>query len=206
MMRVRGKLNPALDPRNRVMSLRESFRLTSPEAKDILRSLDSLFVREEKKLFSSEGSSGGSKWKALDPAYAKQKKRALGGALRQMRSENRSIGRMTGRRPRTPSLKSANKILQFTGEMADSFRKLKHPDHVATFSLRPRILFKLGSRNELAQYHAEGRPPMPRRDPLQMTGGTRSKYFKLAQRGFEQKLRRVMRAMKALTRDLGRSA
>lgn len=200
-MKVRGKLNPMLDRANpRVKTLSQSFRFDDNEARALLRELDTAFRKLERRLFKTEGVSGGRGWKPLSDRYARWKTRMLKGTLRELRRENRQVSRLRGKRARTPSLGSVDKILQLSGQMKDSFINKSDPEHIAQYRLRPSVAFTMGSSNPIAPYHGsrDSRRVIPFRDPIKMTTRQRTQLINLARRRYVAKIRRIEKAMRKL--------
>jgi phage gpG-like protein len=114
-----------------------------PSAKELenklLPKLDVVFRRQEKQLFASQGTSGGPRWEALKPAYAKWKRRKYPG----------------------------RKILTLTGNMRDSLRE-KGSDHIAKFDSKTEDMI-FGTKVKIAAYHFRGNTRMERRNPVQLT-------------------------------------
>lgn len=163
MVKFNARINP------RIKSLEEALTLTVRDMATIATAVDVKFRTNEKRLFSTEGGSGGGRWVPLSPAYAKQKAR-----------------RFPGR-----------KILARRGGLRRSLTT-KGSGHVAEGILKPRALVRVGTTNRLAMYHAEGRPPMPKRDPLQHTQAQVKGYTKIIRTYLmDEKIGRVRRAMSA---------
>ena len=133
----------------------------------MLRKLDMIFRKYERRLFSTEGASGGRKWKALSPAYAKWKRRHARGRKIMV------LGKREG--------KSLRKSLTMVGG-----------DHTArwTISLTGGIpTFFLGTQDILAAWHINPavlgivndayNPNMPHRDTLQMKPAQRNELLKV---------------------------
>jgi hypothetical protein len=196
-MRARYVKNPHLANFGRTLELDKQ------AMEDVLEACGVVFRRAERKLFQSEGASGGRKWKPLDPKYERWKTRFLRGALKEMRRENTQIARMTGRRTRTPGMKTANRILQLSGDMRDSFTNQGHEDHIEkTYRLRENVWkVEMGSKHELAKYHAGGNQhntDLPVREPVMVTDKDRESYRRVIWRAFVPHVSRRIRAFAQL--------
>lgn len=82
MVKVKVTNNP------RLVDLTRMFALSDADMRPMLRDVDKLFRASQRTQFGSEGGSGGSKWPALSPAYARRKPKgkkimALSGNLRE---------------------------------------------------------------------------------------------------------------------------
>lgn len=206
--RVRGRLNPVLEPgagRGRVRTIEELVELSARDLGTMTLRADRIFRRLMARLYDTEGASGGRKWRPLSPDYARWKTRTLRGALETLRAENREIARIRGRRPpATPRLGSVDKILRFSGEMRDSFAE-RGGAHVAEWAARPRYLIRLGSRVPYAAFHAPGRlhnPRLPVRDPRQMTARQKDELLAAVVAVLRAKAVDLMRVARSLAKGL----
>jgi len=169
----------------RIKKLTDLFDLNMQDMRSIKTMVDIEFVKKERKLFATEGASGGAKWKPLSPAYAKRKKRK----------------------------KPGRKILAYEGDLRRGLTGRRHADHVARYSLtKTRAVVTVGTKNPIASYHAPGylhNPQLPVRDPIQLTRRQELDYTKIVRRYFvEVKMDRAVRALlswgKAARRRAGR--
>ena len=156
----------------KVKTLAEAFELQPAEMKRITIQVDYAFRAQEKKVFASSGSAGGSKFAPLSARYAKWKKRNYPG----------------------------RKILSLTGGLRKSL-STKTSGHVARSTTTPRATITVGTRNILAAYHGPGQlhnPRMPERDALQHRPQDEQKYIDIAAEYFlKVKLPRVARTLAA---------
>ncbi len=166
----------------KVRTLPELMALDKDDVKTITGWMDTRFVKNEKKLFTSEGSSGGRKWAALSPRYKKRKRkiRAKGGK------------------------KSLGKIMQLTGDLRKTLVNKGDDGHVAFGTVKPSVVISLGTRDRKAAWHGPTRfhnLRLPNRDVLQHTNEQLKGYLMLAADYFTStKLPRVRRALTARTR------
>jgi len=167
--RITARANP------RIKSLEEVFQLNGRDMKTMATRVDMKFRENEKRLFKTEGRSGGRKWKRLNPAYAKAKRKAVG----------------------------AKKIMQRTGRLRKGLTQKSHPDHLVRWSITSAGAFiRLGVSNPVAAWHGavKGRqnPRLPKRDVFQVTAKQRRRYFRiLSDYLVKTKLKRVRRALRA---------
>lgn len=157
------------------------------------------FRRIEAKAFRSEGASQGQPWPALSPDYAKAKTRALRGALRDLRQSRRQLGQ----RGRVTGLRTANRILQFSGALRDSLTQKNDADHVQEFyrGFQERWYVRHGTRNILAAYHGQGalhNPILPYRHAVLLTHGNVSRIRSICTRTLKPHVLRAVKAMRAL--------
>jgi hypothetical protein len=155
------------------------------ELKVVRDQMDYRFTRNEKRLFATEGATGGRKWPPLDPEYAKQKRRTH----------------------------SNRKIMQRSGKTRQQFVNKSNPAHVAIYSTKPRPSVTLGADSEVAAYHIKPKPRlpnpaynprMPDRDVMQMTRKQERGLVQIAQDYIaEVKLPRVQRVLAAWQRTGG---
>lgn len=169
MFRANVHLNP------RVRDLRRMLQLDTHDMRVMAGLCDTRFRSNEAKLFASEGSSGGERWRALSTAYAKQKRR-----------------RFPGR-----------KILAQSGSLRRSLTNLG-ADHWARWVLKPVAVITLGTLHPVAVYHAPGprhNSALPVRDPIQHTPGQMHEYLGVIRAYFtREKLARATRALAAWRR------
>ena len=196
-MRARYIKNP------HIANFSRTLELDKRAMEDVLDVCGVVFRQAERKLFRTEGESGGSRWKALSPAYAAYKTRFLKGALKELRRETAAVNKLTGKSRRTPGLKTVNKILQLSGDMRDSFISRAHPDHIeTTYRLRTSVWkVQLGSQHRLAKYHASGRehnPGLPVREPVQVSDADVVTYRRRIWRAFVPHVTRRIRAFAQL--------
>lgn len=163
--RITARANP------RIRSLAEVFELTIADMNRVTGQVDRQFVANEKRLFATEGSSGGKKWKPLSPKSAKAKRR-----------------RYPGR-----------KIMQRTGQLRKGLTTKSHPDHVARHAnnkikigVRNPVAAYHGAVRGL------GNPRLPVRNVMQMTVKQRRMYYRtVSDYLVNVKLKRAQRALAA---------
>ncbi len=209
-MPVTVKKNP------RIKDLPQMLQLDAADMRRLTLALDRQFVKNEKRLFASEGASGGGRWAPLSPDYAERKTRMLKGALSELRQTRRKE-RGAGLRRRksgggVPRLGTVDRILQLSGSMADSLRERNDSDHVAEWKLRTSVgTIRLGTKHELAAYHAGGGSlfstggrsgasvgGLPVRDPIQMTTSQGKQFEQIVSKDLRKnKLGRMTRALRA---------
>lgn len=164
MVNFRTTVNP------RVKELKDAMKLTVRDMEAIATTLDSQFVKNMKRQFSTEGSSGGQRWQELSPAYKKWKQKKYPG----------------------------RKILTRKGTMRKAFSVKGNKDHVKKHYLIPRATVELGARSLVAAYHSPGalhNKNLPVRDPIQLTRRQSKQYRKLIQGHLADKLKQVSRAL-----------
>jgi phage gpG-like protein len=171
--RVRVTVNP------RIRALRELYKLTDRDMREIRDALDIEFTKQRKRTFATEGAAGGEKWDALSPAYAKWKQKK----------------------------KPGRKIMQFSGKLRKSLVNRNDPGHVATYRKKPRPVVTLGTHNIVAAYHAPkhlagalANPNVPVRDVMQHSNRQEAKLLKVLAAALSPKLDRVRRALAAWSR------
>lgn len=179
---VGPRITSAVNPR--IKSLEQALRLTATDMQAMLTPVDTKFRTLERRLFATEGASGGARWRRLSPKYAKQKRRTHPG----------------------------RKVMQKTGGLRRSLTQ-KGADHVARYTLSAsRARLKVGTTNVLAAYHGpligrlttgsglgptRGRARLPVRDVMQMTPQQRRLYYKIVKDYLvDVKLKRAMKALR----------
>jgi phage gpG-like protein len=166
--RVTVETNP------RLRDLRTALRLDQSDMQEILRLVDDRFVTNERRLFATEGSSGGSKWAPLDPKYKKAKQKKFPG----------------------------RKVMSRSGALRKSLTNKGDTDHVATYQMTKPQAVMVGTKNKVAAYHIKGRhnkgQPKHTRDTLQHTEQQKRALTGEVRRFLiDTKLERVRRAMSA---------
>lgn len=208
----------------RIRRMPEMSQLKADDMKRLTLKLDKQFVKNEAKLFRTEGGSGGSKWAALNPEYAKRKKAMLSGALKELRAIRGKEKKAGVRRRKSgggvPRLGTVNRVLQLSGSMADTLRKRGESDHIADWKLRKHSgTVSLGTKHELAAIHAGGggllstggrsgamSGGLPARDPIQMTGQQQRQYLKMVANDLKRnKLGRMIKTVEAWRPATGRA-
>lgn len=158
------------------------------------RDIDKLFRKNERRLFSTEGASGGEKWEALSPRYGAWKRRVARG---------RKI-LVLGRRSK---LFKGQKVS--TGSIRESLTKAGHPDHIARGHLATSKIaspfVEVGTRDDVAPYHinpsvvglpnAKYNKNLPHRDPLQHTATQGSEYLQVPKQVIMKKIERLNRVL-----------
>lgn len=125
--RFHSEVNP------RVKDMASLMKLTQRDMNDMATAVDIQFAKHEKRLFATEGSSGGAKWRPLSDSYAKAKARKFPG----------------------------RKILQRVGRLRKGLSNVNDSDHVKTTRLKPRATIEVGTRNIVGAYqHDMGRDPL----------------------------------------------
>ena len=159
-------------------------QLNADDMKMMGTKVDTLFRKNERALFASEGASGGSKWPALSPGYAAWKK---GQKLR------KSGAKMIG----------SNKIMVLTGRLKSSLTS-KNGDHFYLSSLlgENRGQITVGTKVDTAAKNIKGNPlsdaHVPERDTLQYTPAQGNAYQQIVKdRYIQVKLPRLLRALRA---------
>jgi len=168
--RITSRVNPA------IKQLDDILKLTFSDMTKLTADMDTLFVKNERRLFDTEGASGGVKWKKLKKATRDAKKR------------------------RGQSLK----IMQRTGELRKGLSVKTHPDHVAKWSMAGsrHARIRIGVQSILPVYHGAVRgrrknPKLPRRSVFQMKPAQRRGYYKILFKRFDLKRKQWQRAMRA---------
>jgi hypothetical protein len=163
---------------DRVKRLEELVKLKKADYTKLGKAVDKVFVANERKLFATEGVSGGSKWQKLSDDYLTRKRRHY----------------------------KTQKILTMKGDMRKALTGKNHPDHwrmaykVQTGLIRVEVGIVDDLRNPIVQRtkaHAIGAHPLPRRDPLQHTDAQHKEMLKAAMGVYTDKLRQVTRSMGA---------
>ncbi len=182
--RITATANPAIHQIDDIIDL------TVNDMKKLTAAVDSLFVKNEKRLFSTEGASGGLKWKPLKKATLDAKKRS--------RSARSKIKKRASGAPLRPAV--SLKIMQRTGELRKGLSTKGHPDHVAKWAnLGSNAIIGIGVRNILPVYHGAVRgrrknPRLPRRSVFQMKPQQRKGYYAILFKRFDLKRKQWQRA------------
>ncbi len=122
---MRARFTSEVNPR--VKTLPEMMKLDMRDMNVMAGWVDLEFTRAEKRLFASEGASGGPKWQVKDAAKLLREKVRRG---------------FPGR-----------KIMQRTGKLRRGLTQQGHADHVRESVLRPRATIQVGTRNVVAAHH-----------------------------------------------------
>jgi len=171
MVRIEAKVNP------RIKSLGDLAKWTPPELRTVRDRIDAQFRTNERRLFASEGASGGGRWLPNKEPY-------------------RTFKRKRGKR----------KVMQFDGDLRKGLTQKGHRDHVATFGNTPKRgpFVRVGTRNVVAAFHAPAinnplrNKSLPVRDPLQMTHAQeRTLVGVWAEYMIKTKLPRIFRVLQA---------
>ena len=160
-------MNPELSKLGKIVIMNRD------DMKKMTFSMDTLFIKNERRLFATEGSSGGVKWKKLSKAYSKAK-----------RSDP----------------KRSNKIMQSSGRLRRGLAVKGDKDHVARSIGLTAMVF--GVKNILPVYHGAVRgsrknPKLPRRSVFQMKPKQRRGYYQILFRRFELKRKQFMRTLRS---------
>jgi len=162
----------------RLKSLDEAVKLQFAEVKTIALDIDKRFRANERKLFATEGASGGSPWKPLSEKYRKRKKKK----------------------------KPGRKIMAFSGATRKSLTT-KGSGHVLRYNAKPRARIDVGTSHITPAYHLEGplkNPNVPERDTLQTTDEQFAGYRDIISRYLRRtKWPRVQTIMNAWARHRG---
>ena len=200
---VGPRITAHVDP-NLPQLMEEALKMKTSDLKAMSLQMDRIFRKNERALFASEGSSGGSKWPDLKPATLRAKK-GLRAAQKAIRKRGFKI----------PVGSTSLKIMQRSGELKRGLTTMSHPDHVvrvhnSVFAQR----IGLGTTNILAKYHGglEGGAGMntrlPRRNVLQMTVKQRDEYDGVLLAWFKERAKqfdaRMARGKAAARAALGR--
>ncbi len=124
---MQAKFTSTVNPR--IRTLPQLMKLDQRDMGTMLGIVDLEFTRNEKRLFSTEGTSGGRAWKPLSTAYARAKARAFPG----------------------------RKIMQRTGKLRQGLTQQSHADHVKFTKLKPRATITVGTDNQVAAFHIPAR-------------------------------------------------
>ena len=126
---------------SRTLDLPDMFDLPKAVVGRAETEVDKRFRKHEKRLFATEGASGGTRWQALSDAYRKWKARKFPG----------------------------RKILTLLGDMRDAFTKAGG-DHVSrSFRTGGEWKIQVGANTEKGFWHATGAGNLPVRPPIQTT-------------------------------------
>ncbi len=164
---ITAAVNPAMSELHKIVELNRD------DMKKLTVSMDTLFVKNEKRLFATEGSSGGPKWKPLNKKYAKAKRSKPG---------------------------VSNKIMQASGRLRKGLSVKGDKDHVARAMGLTAI--GLGVKNILPVYHGAVRgrrknPKLPRRSVFQMKPKQRRGYYQILFKRLDLKHKQWMRSIRA---------
>lgn len=172
--KVEVGVNPYLQQGRRMFAEGEFFGaaldIQPPELKKMAELCDVAFLAHEKKLFASEGASGGERWNPLSEQYRRWKKRHYPG----------------------------RKILSLTGKLRKSLTQMEktNPDHIGYGAFEPLPTINLGTSDKKAAWHYEGNAHLPKRDPIQHKTSDEQRYLDLLS-GYmiDVKLKRVARQL-----------
>ena len=161
--RITARANP------KITALSEVLELSVANMNTMTASVDKQFRVNEKRLFATEGGSGGQKWKPLKKATKDAKKR----------------------------LGLSSRIMQRTGNLRKGLTQKNHPDHVARHANK-QIKVGVQSPLPVyhgAVRSIPKNPRLPRRSVFQMTAPQRRGYYKIVSDYIiNVKLRRILRA------------
>ncbi len=172
--RFNVNINPA------VPKLAELFALNTKDMVQLARHIDLEFSKQEKRLFTTEGGSGGPKWPALSDRYKKAKKRRC----------------------------RFKKLMVCSGELRRSLTTTIDKGHTKSWSLKPNPQVTVGTKVKTALYHIPGNPlknpKLPDRDVLQFNQVGADKYEKVVFDYFKNvKIARIIRGLKAGAISMG---
>ncbi len=158
-------VNPA------IRRVKDILVLNQKDMNTMARRVDIKFRPNERKLFSTQGASGGRRWKPLSPAYKKWKRK---------------------KRP-------GRKIMTFDGKLRDSLTK-KGFLHVAIgFLRRNKGFIQVGTHDIKAAWHGPPNrlknPVLPTRDVLQQTPAQIDQYRQEIWKVMRAKFERAKRAI-----------
>jgi len=162
MIRARAKLNP------RVKNLADMFMPTKDAIADGLEEMGIEFRKQERRIFSSEGSSGGGRWQSLSPSYAKRKRR----------------------------LRPGRKILVWDGDLRKSLTR-RGGEHIQRSYRSRRWVLSVGTSNRVAEYHETGGGNLPRRSFMDRPRRKELALLAAVRRGFVPHIMRAVRVLKA---------
>ena len=176
-------------------------KLDRKDLMEILKPFDERFRRDEKRLFGSEGRTGGATWKPLSPEYAKAKAGRFGKGRKGakiFRSKTRTV-RTTGGVFKITS----QRILQATGKLRRSLT-MKRGRHLAFVSMNPPSL-TVGAQSRIGGFHQAGAGKLPKRDPMQQTTGQQKRLHKVVKDWLVNvKLKRFQDALLQASKTLAR--
>lgn len=156
---MRVRVNPA------VSRIAKEIKFDLPEWTRVAEKVDRAFARDSRRLFATEGRSGGAKWRKLSDAYAKAKRKTHPG----------------------------RKILTRDGELRDSLGHVGNENHSLKFGLRPRPFIDVGTEIPYAVYHQKGSGRLPKRNPIQRTRRQAQKYAEIIKEAHDRLVRRWSR-------------
>ncbi len=169
-----AKFNVTVNPR--IKKLKELMALDAKTMAAIARDIDIQFVKNERRLFATEGASGGPKWITYQSVpYERFKKRVRPG----------------------------RKLMVFDGDLRKTLTNRNAPGHALSWTLKPRPSVSVGTNDIKAAWHGPkagnplANPRLPVRDVLQHTPKTEAKYYASIRRTFKFKKERVERALAA---------
>ena len=183
--RITARVNPTIHQIDDILDL------TAKDMKQLTTKIDARFRANERELFSTEGSSGGVKWRPLKAATLAAKKRRAAG-VRGIRKRGFSI----------PLASTSLKIMQRTGELRKGLTRKSHPDHVVRWVLSAGVTtISIGVKSPLPVYHGAVRgrarnSKLPRRSVFQMKPRQRRGYYEFIFERFDLKRRQWHRAMR----------
>lgn len=169
----------------RIRSIQDIASVDGLFMRTCLVKVDQKFRDNESKLFTSEGSSGGSRWRALSPEYARRK----AGMRRRDLVESKRF--KTAGLHRRPAI-AGRTILVLGGGLRESLRSPSNPDHIAQVEGRTLVV---GTSYELANRHFEGGPNLPRRNPIQHTAGQKLAYLGIVRDEFVKRGQAIVRSI-----------
>lgn len=190
-LRVTTTVSPA------IAGLPAAFKMNATDRQIVLKLVDDRFRTMMSALYESEGSTGGSRWKELSPAYMLEKGRQWG-RIRAGRGGLLADIRTLPARYRSGLFRltlGEFKILQLTRRLRLSLTS-KNAEHIAiSDSDDTRIGVWVGTTVPYAQSHYDGEGRLPVRNPIQRTRSQDQELGRVALDGFraaiEQKIRRL---------------
>lgn len=170
---ITATVNPRID------DIRKVVEMTRGDLSKMTTQMDILFRKNEKRLFNTEGSSGGRKWPKLSPRYKKQKRKKFPG----------------------------RKIMVATGRLRKGLTVKSHPDHIARHT-KDSIKIGVANVLPAYHGSVKGRknPRLPKRDVFQMTPKQRRSYYRVLFDRYELKRKQFMLALRAGRAQMRRGA
>lgn len=158
---------------SRVREIHKLLELDEIGARVLARAADAEFRKIEAEMFAAQTDSTGAPWATLSADYKKWKDRWFAG-MRTKQKKAKAVASLMGvpdRMGPKASLRGfgANKTLQLTGGMKTAFTRPGNEHALEWFKFGEHWRIRMGVRGraaKLANWHHEGTPRMPQRDPI----------------------------------------
>lgn len=179
------KFNGSVEVNPRIKTAAQALQLNGADMRRMAHGVDMKFREQERKLFATEGASGGKRWAPLSRAYKKQKDRKYG----------------------------KRKIMSRKGTLRKGLTQRSHPDHILLWGTKPSPFVVFGTQNRVGAYHIKPKGDvsnpfynrnLPDRDVMQRTNAQEKQLLGVVEQHMLDKLRRFAKSLATWSKRRGR--